>query len=93
MVNFADTAIGNFTAAIKAKDMWDEMIIVFSADNGAIQSPHFEIQLSRQTRNQKTQENALGKTTFKTKGMTIPRRRPCVHERHGGSQQLPSERG
>jgi len=36
MVNFADTAIGNFTAAIKAKDMWDEMIIVFSADNGTI---------------------------------------------------------
>ena len=34
MVNFADTAIGNYTEAIKAKGMWDEMVIVFSADNG-----------------------------------------------------------
>ena len=34
MVDFADAAIGNFTAAIKAKGMWDDMIIVFSADNG-----------------------------------------------------------
>lgn len=34
MVDFADAAIGNFTEAIKAKGMWDDMIIVFSADNG-----------------------------------------------------------
>ena len=34
MVDFADAAIGNFTAAVKAKRMWDDMIIVFSADNG-----------------------------------------------------------
>jgi arylsulfatase A-like enzyme len=31
MVDFADAAIGNFTEAIKAKGMWDDMIIVFSA--------------------------------------------------------------
>ena len=34
MVDFADAAIGNFTAAIKAKGMWDDHVIVFSADNG-----------------------------------------------------------
>ena len=34
MVDFADAAIGNFTAAVKAKKMWDDMVIVFSADNG-----------------------------------------------------------
>ena len=33
-VDFADAAIGNFTKAIKEKKMWDDMIIVFSADNG-----------------------------------------------------------
>ena len=26
MVNFADTAIGNYTEAIKAKGMWEEMV-------------------------------------------------------------------
>ena len=31
MVDFADQAIGNFTKALKAKDMWDQTIIVFSA--------------------------------------------------------------
>ena len=67
MVNFADTAIGNFTAAIKAKDMWDEMIIVFSADNGAIQSPHFEIQLSRQTRKPENARKRFGKNDFQNK--------------------------
>lgn len=34
MVDFADEAIGNFTKAIRAKNMWDELVIVFSADNG-----------------------------------------------------------
>jgi arylsulfatase A-like enzyme len=34
MVDFADSAIGNFTAAVKAKGLWDDMIIVFTADNG-----------------------------------------------------------
>ena len=33
MVDFADQAIGNFTAAAKAKNMWDNMIVVFSADS------------------------------------------------------------
>jgi arylsulfatase A-like enzyme len=32
MVDFADSAIGNFTAAIKKKEMWDDMIIVFSGE-------------------------------------------------------------
>jgi arylsulfatase B len=32
MVDFADEAIGNWTAALKAKGMWDDMIVVFSAD-------------------------------------------------------------
>ena len=31
MVDFADQAIGNFTKALKAKGMWDQTIIVFSA--------------------------------------------------------------
>ena len=31
MVDFADQAIGNFTKALKAKGMWDQSIIVFSA--------------------------------------------------------------
>ena len=31
MVDFADQAIGNFTKALKAKGMWDQAIIVFSA--------------------------------------------------------------
>ena len=34
MVDFADEAIGNFTGALKSKKMWDDSIIVFSADNG-----------------------------------------------------------
>jgi arylsulfatase A-like enzyme len=34
MVDFADEAIGNFTTAIRAKKMWDDLVIVFSADNG-----------------------------------------------------------
>jgi arylsulfatase I/J len=34
MVDFADAAIGNFTTALKAKNMWDDIVIVFSADNG-----------------------------------------------------------
>ena len=33
MVDFADQAIGNFTAAIRAKNMWDDIVIVFSADS------------------------------------------------------------
>jgi hypothetical protein len=33
MVDFADEAIGNFTKAIRAKEMWDDIVIVFSADS------------------------------------------------------------
>ena len=34
MVSFADDAVGNVTAAIKNKGLWDDMIVVFMADNG-----------------------------------------------------------
>ena len=34
MVNFADLAIGNMTKKLKEKDMYDDTVIVFSADNG-----------------------------------------------------------
>jgi len=34
MVNFADTAVGNVTSLLKQKGMWDDLVIVFSTDNG-----------------------------------------------------------
>ena len=34
MVNFADAALANITAAYKARGMWDDLLIVFTADNG-----------------------------------------------------------
>ena len=34
MVSFADAAVGNVTADFKAKGMWDDMLVVFSSDNG-----------------------------------------------------------
>lgn len=34
MVNFADTAIGNLTDLLKSKGMWEDTVVVFSADNG-----------------------------------------------------------
>mmetsp|Transcript_100598 Transcript_100598/g.288277 ORF Transcript_100598/g.288277 Transcript_100598/m.288277 type:complete len:575 (-) Transcript_100598:574-2298(-) len=34
MVHFLDSAIGNVTDAVKARGMWDNTLIVFSADNG-----------------------------------------------------------
>ena len=33
-VNFADTAIGNVTALLKSKGMWENTLVVFTADNG-----------------------------------------------------------
>jgi arylsulfatase I/J len=34
MTTFLDDAIGNVTAALKAKGMWDDTLLVFSGDNG-----------------------------------------------------------
>eukprot|EP00038_Savillea_parva_P020803 m.32546 g.32546 ORF g.32546 m.32546 type:complete len:730 (-) comp4898_c0_seq1:218-2407(-) len=34
MVNFADTAVGNVTSLLRSKGMWDDLVIVFSTDNG-----------------------------------------------------------
>ena len=34
MVNFADEAVGNVSKAMKAKGLWDDMLIIFSTDNG-----------------------------------------------------------
>jgi len=34
MVHFADAMVGNVTAALKTKGMWDDLLIVFSTDNG-----------------------------------------------------------
>jgi len=34
MVNFADDMVGNLTAAFKRKGMWDDLLVVFSTDNG-----------------------------------------------------------
>jgi hypothetical protein len=34
MVNFADAAVGNVTKLLKAKGMWEDTLIFFSADNG-----------------------------------------------------------
>ena len=34
MVHFADAMVGNVTAALKAKGMWDDLLVVFSTDNG-----------------------------------------------------------
>jgi len=34
MVNFMDGAIHNITERIKARGMWEDTLIVFSADNG-----------------------------------------------------------
>ena len=32
VVNFADEAVGNFTKALKAKNMWEDSLLVFSAE-------------------------------------------------------------
>ena len=34
MVHFADAMVGNVTAALREKGMWDDLLIVFSTDNG-----------------------------------------------------------
>ena len=34
MVNFADAAVGNVTSLLRSKGMWDNLLIVFSTDNG-----------------------------------------------------------
>ena len=34
MVHFADAMVDNVTAALKAKGMWDDLLVVFSTDNG-----------------------------------------------------------
>jgi len=34
MVSFADASVGNVTNALKAKGMWDDLLLVFSTDNG-----------------------------------------------------------
>ena len=34
MVHFADAMVGNVTTALKAKGMWDDLLLVFSTDNG-----------------------------------------------------------
>ena len=34
MVNFADAMVGNVTAALREKGMWDDLLLVFSTDNG-----------------------------------------------------------
>jgi arylsulfatase A-like enzyme len=34
MVNYADAAVGNVTKLFKSKGMWDDLVMVFSTDNG-----------------------------------------------------------
>lgn len=34
MINFADDAVGNVTAALRAKGMWENTLVVFMSDNG-----------------------------------------------------------
>ena len=34
MITFLDESIGNITNVIKSEGLWDNMLIVFSADNG-----------------------------------------------------------
>jgi arylsulfatase I/J len=39
MVNYLDDNVGNVTAALKAKGMWDNLLWVSSADNGKSTGP------------------------------------------------------
>lgn len=36
MISVVDSAIANITAALKAKGLWDDALIIFSSDNGEL---------------------------------------------------------
>ena len=41
MMHCLDSAIGNVTAALSAKGMWEKTLVVFSADNGGREDAQF----------------------------------------------------
>jgi len=41
MMHCVDSAIGNVTAALSAKGMWEKSLVVFSSDNGGREDANF----------------------------------------------------